>query len=175
MNDTNLVNALREHAEWARANEWETPITLGDDLAEAADRIEAQAKEIEKLREYLDTGRTPEEVTALGNLFDYALEESKTLTGQLALLNRIRDLAKADKDGRLVVLPCKTLQKELLEQYPTADVDESGVLEVCPALLFASHRGKKGGCSTPNRLCGDCRKEFWGLRAEAELEAMKDE
>lgn len=50
MRDTNLVNALREHAEWAEANEWETPITLGDDLAEAAGRIEAQAKEIEKLR-----------------------------------------------------------------------------------------------------------------------------
>ena len=50
MRDTNLVSALREHAEWARENEWETPITLGDDLAEAADRIEAQAKEIEKLR-----------------------------------------------------------------------------------------------------------------------------
>lgn len=50
MRDTNLVNALREHAEWAWANEWETPITLGDDLTEAADRIEAQAKEIEKLR-----------------------------------------------------------------------------------------------------------------------------
>lgn len=50
MKDQDLVKALREHAEWARANEWETPITLGDDLAEAADRIEAQAKEIEKLR-----------------------------------------------------------------------------------------------------------------------------
>lgn len=49
MRDANLVNALREHAEWAQANEWETPITLGDDLAEAADRIEAQTKEIEKL------------------------------------------------------------------------------------------------------------------------------
>ena len=53
MRDTNLVNALREHAEWARANEWETPITLGDDLTEAADRIEAQAKEIEALRNEL--------------------------------------------------------------------------------------------------------------------------
>ena len=53
MKDQKLVNALREHAEWARANEWETPITLGDDLAEAADRIEAQAKEIEKLRAQL--------------------------------------------------------------------------------------------------------------------------
>lgn len=50
MRDINLVNALREHAEWAEANEWETPITLSDDLVKAADRIEAQAKEIEKLR-----------------------------------------------------------------------------------------------------------------------------
>ena len=53
MRATNLVNALREHAEWARANEYETPITLGDDLAEAADRIEAQAKEIDALRNEL--------------------------------------------------------------------------------------------------------------------------
>ena len=53
MRDTNLVNALREHAEWARANEWDTPITLGDDLAEAADLIEAQAKEIDALRNEL--------------------------------------------------------------------------------------------------------------------------
>lgn len=60
-----------------------------------------------RLKAYEDTERTPEEVTALGKLFDYALEESKTLTEQLALLNRIRDLAEADKDGRLEVLPCK--------------------------------------------------------------------
>ena len=53
MRDTNLVNALREHAEWARENEWETPITLGDDLVKAADRIEAQAKEIDALRNEL--------------------------------------------------------------------------------------------------------------------------
>lgn len=60
---------------------------------------------VEHLAAYEDTGRTPEEVTALGKLFDYALEESKTLTEQLALLNRIRELAEADRDGRLVVLP----------------------------------------------------------------------
>ena len=54
---------------------------------------------------YEETGRTPEEVTALGKLFDYALKESKTLTEQLALLNRIRDLAEADRAGQLVVLP----------------------------------------------------------------------
>lgn len=53
MNDQGLVNALREHAEWAEGNQWETPITLGDDLTKAADQIEAQAKEIEKLRAQL--------------------------------------------------------------------------------------------------------------------------
>lgn len=60
---------------------------------------------VERLAAYEDTGRTPEEVTALGKLFDYALEESKTLMEQLALLNRIRNLAEADRDGRLVVRP----------------------------------------------------------------------
>ena len=83
MRDTNLVNSLREHAEWARANEWETPITLGDDLAKAADRIEAQAKEIEKLRAQLHH---------LCRNCD---------------LDRLEKLAEADRAGRLAVLPCK--------------------------------------------------------------------
>ena len=61
----------------------------------------------ERLAAYEDTGLEPEEVTALGKIFDYALKESKTLTEQLALLNHIRELAEADKDGRVVVLPCK--------------------------------------------------------------------
>ena len=60
-----------------------------------------------RLKAYENTGFEPEEVTALGKLFDYALKESKTLTEQLALLNHIRELAEADKDGRVVVLPCR--------------------------------------------------------------------
>ena len=61
----------------------------------------------ERLKAYEDTKRTPKEVTALGELFDYALKESKTLGEQLTLLKHIRELAEADKDGRVVVLPCK--------------------------------------------------------------------
>ena len=83
MNDQDLVNGLCEHAEWARANEWETPITLGDDLTEAADRIEAQAKEIKKLRAQL---------RHLCRNCD---------------LDRLEKLAEADRDGRVVVRPCK--------------------------------------------------------------------
>lgn len=61
----------------------------------------------ERLKAYEDTGLTPQEVTALGKLFDYALKESKTLREQLTLLKHIRELAEADKDGRVVVLPCR--------------------------------------------------------------------
>lgn len=73
--------------------------------------------------EYEDTGWTPKEVTALGELFNYALKESKTLTEQLTLLKHIRKLAEADKDGRCVVLPCKVGDtvwriKRTFEEYP---------------------------------------------------------
>ena len=40
MKNEEIVKALREHAEWAQANEWEAPITLSDDLAAAADLLE---------------------------------------------------------------------------------------------------------------------------------------
>lgn len=65
----------------------------------------------DRLAAYEDTRREPEEVTALGKLFDYALKESKTLTEQLTLLKHIRELAEADKDGRCVVRPCKVGDK----------------------------------------------------------------
>lgn len=57
MRDTNLVNALREHAEWAEANEWGTPITLGDDLVEAADRIANQSTHIAALQKEIEMMR----------------------------------------------------------------------------------------------------------------------
>ena len=69
--------------------------------------------------EYEDTGWTPKEVTALGELFNYALKESKTLTEQLTLLKHLRELAEADKDGRVVVLPCKG--------YSSIDIARDGV------------------------------------------------
>lgn len=59
--DTNLVNALREHAEWQRGNEWETPITLGDDLVEAADRIANQSTHILALQKAIEDLRSQNE------------------------------------------------------------------------------------------------------------------
>ena len=66
---------------------------------------------------YEDTGLEPEEVTALGKLFDYALKESKTLTEQLTLLKHIRKLAEADKDGRVIILPCKVYETDGVRVY----------------------------------------------------------
>ena len=54
MRDTNLVNALREHADWWENGDMMDPLGgLEKDLAEAADRIEAQTKEIDALRNEL--------------------------------------------------------------------------------------------------------------------------
>jgi chromosome segregation ATPase len=49
MTKDEIVTALREHAEWAAGNEWETPITLGDNLSAAVDLIENQQRHIEAL------------------------------------------------------------------------------------------------------------------------------
>ena len=96
MRDQELVNALREHAEWARANEWETPITLGDDLTEAADRIEAQAKEIEKLRGQLPrwipvTERLPELDELVLVIASGKPKENITLDGAIELATLYSD------------------------------------------------------------------------------------
>ena len=48
-----LIQALRADAEWAHANEWETPITLGDHLDAAADALEAVTAERDAARERL--------------------------------------------------------------------------------------------------------------------------
>ena len=45
-----LIKRLREHVEWAKDSEWETPITLSDDLGSAIDAIEALSKVEEDLK-----------------------------------------------------------------------------------------------------------------------------
>lgn len=140
MRDTNLVNALREHADWARANEWETPITLSDDLAEAADRIEAQAKEIENLR---------------------------------AQLRHLEELAEADRDGRLVVLPFTSgrtlLCKENIDS-PRLMKDVELAIRYCSSCGIVFHMGYNVFCD----LVKHGRITAVSEEAEKALEAMKD-
>ena len=59
------------------------------------------------LREYLDTGLGPAEVSEL--VKDWS--DLCTIVGECGGIDRMRELAEADKDGRLVVLPCKVGQR----------------------------------------------------------------
>ena len=94
----------------------------------------------DRLAAYEDTGREPEEVTALGKLFDYALKESKTLTEQLTLLKHIRKLAEADKDGRVLILPCKLGTKVYRIRYEIADYPDDPEPEIATTWFTPEYR-----------------------------------
>lgn len=82
MRDTNLVNVLREHADWWENGDMMDPLGgLEKDLLAAADRLENQNAHIAALQ-----------------------QEIETLRAQLRHLGK---LAEADRDGRMVVRPCK--------------------------------------------------------------------
>lgn len=57
--------------------------------------------------------------------------------------------------------PPKTRQDVFLEQYPEALLDVNGLLDMCPAPIFLSHRLVGGGCRYPQKKCVDCKREFW--------------
>lgn len=63
----------------------------------------SQRKVWDRLKAYEDTGLEPEEVPAL--VKDWS--DRCTIVGECGGIDRMRELAEADKDGRLVVLPCK--------------------------------------------------------------------
>lgn len=130
-----IVAALREHAEWAAGNEWETPITLGDDLSAAADLIENQQREIEALRQANEglrfhlaalhgSGGHPDpvgpkgqmaECPVCGGMCDWAPETDISTCRACGYTNgtaqksvdRLREIAEADKAGRVAILPCE--------------------------------------------------------------------
>lgn len=61
---------------------------------------------VERLAAYEDTGLTPESVEALKlSMMGKAISEITEFNG--LPIDRLRELAEADKDGRVVVLPCK--------------------------------------------------------------------
>ena len=91
--------------------------------------------------------------------------------------------------------PRKTRQSVLLEQYPEADLDTHGLVQLCPLAISAAHRDGSGLCADPDRFiewnivegfvwqslsginAGEIGKTVFLTREEAEkaLEAMKDE
>ena len=62
--------------------------------------------------------------------------------------------------------PRKTRQSVFLEQWPEANIDDLGVLKVCPSPISTSHRSAHGGCAYIGGECTDCRREFWMQEVE---------
>ena len=121
---------------------------------------------LERLADYEDTGLTPESVEALKlSVMGKAITEIKEFNG--LPVNRLRELAEADKDGRLVVLPCKVGDTVYLIVTKRAKV-------YMPEFRFV----KKSRLTFFNmeRVLQDFGKAVFLTREEAEkaLEAMKD-
>lgn len=64
---------------------------------------------VERLAAYEDTGLTPEEIVKMGMAYEDSKRYSRRLERRLKAYEepRLRELALADKEGRVVVLPCK--------------------------------------------------------------------
>lgn len=62
--------------------------------------------------------------------------------------------------------PRKTRQSVFLEQYPEAEIDVNGVLCLCPMYISAAYRDSDGECNCPEKMCRDCRREFWMQEVE---------
>lgn len=110
------------------------------------------------LAAYEDTGMTPEEID-----MDHEAAETLRQLCRGCDLDRLEKLAEADKDGRIVVLPCKVgdtvYRLKYIEQTPGRFV--VGVAEIKFALLWLEEFGETVFLT---------REE-----AEAALEAMKND
>lgn len=117
------------------------------------------------LAAYEDTGMMPESVEALKlSMMGKAIAEIKEFNG--LPVDRLRELAEADKDGRLVVLPCKVGDTVYL-------IVTKRARNYTPEFRFV----KKSRLTFLNmeRILQDFGKEAFLTREEAEktLEAMK--
>ena len=146
---------------------------------------------VERLAAYEDTGIEPESVGALKlSMMGKAIAEIKEFNG--LSVDRLRELAEADKDGRLEVLPCKdwldvVFGDQVLFWGIDKDYVEQPIREI--SVDDAERIGWYDGYKTVYLKGADENGEAWEFypeeigktvfltREEAEkaLEAMKDE
>lgn len=127
------------------------------------------------LRQYLDTGMTPEAFQSYVVFLQDLIGDQKASEA----LDRFRQLAKADKDGRLAVLPCK-VGDTLYEVTGRKTISEYRVkaIRVASFCVFIEWEIEKGfvwqslAGITPNEI----GKTVFLTREEAEaaLEAKRD-
>ena len=88
----------------------------------------SQKKVWERLKAYEDRGCEPEEVLPKDKADEIALKLMRLDDLEsLCSYDRLRELAEADKDGRVVVLPCKVGDKVWFETYKNSARDFIGI------------------------------------------------
>ena len=133
---------------------------------------------VERLAAYEDTGLTPESVEALKlPMMGKAISEIKEFDG--LPIDRLRELAEADKDGRLVVPPCKVGDRLYeVSGRKTISVYKVRAIRVELFGLFIKWDIVEGFVwqSLSGINAGEIGKTVFLTRekAEAALEAMKD-
>ena len=103
----------------------------------------SQRKVWERLKAYEDTGLEPEEVNSVKlALMGKSVAEVKEFEG--VPIDRLRELAQADKEGRCAVLPCKVGDTVWRIQYVQNKKGNYvvGIAEIKFGLLWASEFGK---------------------------------
>lgn len=76
-----------------------------------------------------------------------------------------KTLAKAVEEWA-AEYPRKTRQDVFLEQWPDAELDADGVLEISPCSLSKKYEKDGGSCDDRTKKCRDCRREFWMQEVE---------
>lgn len=143
---------------------------------------------VERLAAYEDTGLTPKEAKRMSNiLMDVGIDYncSWEYVKNWLLDDRLHELAEADRDGRLVVLPCKvggTLWVTGRDNVPREmELEAPDIRAVCTdednLCMSTCNRKPDGFCAYRLRNDGaDIGKTVFLAREEAEkaLEAMKN-
>jgi hypothetical protein len=128
-----------------------------------------QAAHCPLLRQYLDTGMTPEAFQSFVVFFQDLIGNQKASEA----LDRFRQLVKADRDGRLVVLPFTSgrtlLCKENIDS-PRLMKDVELAIRYCSSCGIMFHMGYNVFCD----LVKHGRITAVSEEAEKALEALKD-
>lgn len=138
----------------------------------------SQRKVWERLAAYEETGLTPEEAKRMSNiLMDVGIDYncSWEYVKNWLLDARLRELAEADKDGRLVVLPCKVGDTVYFRTYDCNGTVDLGIQphKVTTIVWNAIVRGEYTDVGLSHGQYG----ASWFLtreEADAALEAMED-
>jgi hypothetical protein len=135
----------------------------------------SQRKVWERLKAYEDTGLTPEEVLPKDKADEIALKLMRLADLEnFCSYTRLRELAEADKDGRLAVLPCKVGDTVYFRTYDCNGTVDLGI-QPHKVTTIVGHAIVRGRYTDVGLLPGQCGVSWFLTREEAEkaLEAMK--